>query len=257
MAAANGLLLSGRLALVTGGASGIGRAICQTLAKAGASVAVVDRNIEGAKETGNSLSKNDGNQLHSYHATDVVSSLQVNKLILKVQEDHQRPPCILVNSAGITRDAFFLKMNEEAFDEVIDVNLKGTFLMSQFASKAMVESKISNGSIINIASIVGKTGNIGQANYTASKAGVEGLTRTCALELARFGIRCNAVLPGFIHSPMTEKIPEQITQKIVKMVPLSRIGQPSEIAEVVNFLASDLSSYITGASIEVTGGLSM
>nr|UST29461.1 estradiol 17-beta-dehydrogenase 8-like [Haliclona caerulea] len=253
-AARDGLLLSGRLALVTGGASGIGRAICQSLAKAGASVAVVDKNIEGAEETGHSLAKI-GRSQHSYHCADVTSSLQVNKLILKVQEDHQRPPCILVNSAGITKDALFLKMKEEAFDEVIDVNLKGTFLMSQFTSKAMVDQKISNGSIINIASIVGKTGNIGQANYTASKAGVEGLTRTCARELARFGIRCNAVLPGFINTPMTEKLPEEIMQKFIQLIPMGRMGQPSDIADVVNFLASDLSSYITGISIEVTGGL--
>lgn len=247
-------ILSGRLALVTGGASGIGKAICQTLAKAGAAVAVADRNIEGAEETAKGLSRSDKCH-HSYHCTDVVSSIQVNKLLLHVKEDHQRVPCILVNSAGIIRDAAFLEMSEEAFDQVIDINLKGTFLMSQSISKAMVDHKITNGSIVNIASIVGKRAYVGHSNYAASKAGVEALTRTCALELARFGIRCNAVLPGFTDTPMTQDIPEQIVQQLLQTVPLGRKGQPSDITNIVSFLASDLSSYITGASIEVTGGL--
>ncbi|KXJ10430.1 estradiol 17-beta-dehydrogenase 8 [Exaiptasia diaphana] len=254
MAATRGIL-SGRLALVTGGASGIGRAVCESFAKQGAIVAVVDKDINGAKETAESLQNN--NQSHAFYSVDVSSSDEVGNLIKDVRAEHERAPCILVNSAGIIKDALFLKMKEDQFDDVIKVNLKGTFLMSQHVSKAMVEDKIVNGSIVNISSMSGKIGNVGQANYAASKTGVQGLTRTCARELARFGIRCNAVLPGFIDTPMTKQVPEELMNQVVGMIPLNRMGQPSEIADAVTFLASDLSSYITGISLDVNGGLAM
>ncbi|XP_018609889.2 (3R)-3-hydroxyacyl-CoA dehydrogenase isoform X3 [Scleropages formosus] len=144
-------------------------------------------------------------------------------------------------------------MDEEDFDRVIEVNLKGTFLVTQVFSRAMVSSGFPKGSIITIGSIVGKMGNIGQVNYSASKAGVVGLTRTAAKELSKFGIRCNCVLPGFIATPMTDKIPEKVLSKVLSLVPMGRIGEPAEVADVCAFLASDESRYITGVSIEVTG----
>ncbi|KAK0142901.1 Estradiol 17-beta-dehydrogenase 8 [Merluccius polli] len=144
-------------------------------------------------------------------------------------------------------------MEEEHFDKVVQVNLKGTFLVTQAVAAAMVASGVSKGSIVTVGSIVGKVGNIGQVNYSASKAGVQGLTRTAAKELSRYGIRCNCVMPGFISTPMTDKVPEKVISKMTSLVPLGRMGEPAEVADVCSFLASDDSRYITGASIEVTG----
>ncbi|KAL9968358.1 hypothetical protein ACROYT_G026719 [Oculina patagonica] len=254
--AATGRLLAGRLALVTGGASGIGRAVCQALAAEGASIVVTDLNNQGAQETTDSLSKH-ADSKHINYSLDVASGEEVQKVLECIISEYRKSPCILVNSAGITSDDFLLKMDEEKFDKVIDVNLKGTFLVTQAVAKLMVSEKVTNGSIVNLASIVGKIGNLGQANYAASKAGVEGLTKTCAKELARFGVRCNAVLPGFIQTPMTDAVPEKVLEKLKKQIPLARFGNPSDVADVITFLASDRSSYITGISIEVTGGLSM
>merc|ERR1711970_352613 len=147
-------------------------------------------------------------------------------------------------------------MKEEDYDKVMDINLKGTFLVTQSAATFMKEEKL-KGSIINIASIVGKTGNIGQANYTASKAGVIGFTKTAAKELGQFGIRVNVILPGFIKTPMTDVLPEKTTSQLIPRIPIGRLGEPSEIAEVAAFLASRKSSLMTGAVLEVTGGLDM
>ncbi|XP_041068729.1 estradiol 17-beta-dehydrogenase 8 isoform X2 [Carcharodon carcharias] len=202
------LKLSTRLALVTGGGSGIGRAVCQRFAKEGALVAVVDINEGAAAETLRSLSSNQ--QQHSVFVTDVTSSDSVHKLVADIQTQFSRPPCVAVNCAGVTMDGLLLKMQEEAFDQVLKVNLKGTFLVTQAIAKAMVASGAKKGSIINVGSIVGKVGNMGQTNYTASKAGVVALTKTSAKELARFGIRCNTVLPGFIDTPMAAKVPQKV-----------------------------------------------
>uniref|UniRef100_UPI00358E8D9C (3R)-3-hydroxyacyl-CoA dehydrogenase n=1 Tax=Myxine glutinosa TaxID=7769 RepID=UPI00358E8D9C len=247
--------LVGRLALVTGGGGGIGRAVCLRFAREGASVFVADICPESATETLSLLPTTFSEQQHSAHAADVSNIQGVTSLLNKVQSKFFRPPCIAVNSAGITSDAFLIKLEEAEFDKVLHVNLKGTFLISQAVAKALVSSGASNGSIINLSSIVGKTGNIGQANYAASKAGVLGLTMTTAKELARHGIRCNAVLPGFIATSMTSKMPPKVVDKIISMIPMGRMGYPEEVAGVCAFLASDDSKYITGASIEVTGGL--
>ncbi|XP_042308170.1 (3R)-3-hydroxyacyl-CoA dehydrogenase [Sceloporus undulatus] len=154
-----------------------------------------------------------------------------------------------VNCAGITMDEFLLKQTEEAFDAVLRVNLKGTFLVTQAVARALVESgNASGGSIINMGSIVGKVGNLGQVNYAASKAGVEAISKTAAKELARYGIRCNTVLPGFIRSPMTDKVPQKVLDKFAGMVPLGRLGDPEDVADVCAFLASEDSCYITGAA---------
>ncbi|KAK7094979.1 (3R)-3-hydroxyacyl-CoA dehydrogenase-like [Littorina saxatilis] len=247
-------LLAGRLALVTGGGSGIGRAVCQALAKEGAAVAAADINRQQAEETIQLLNKDV--QTKAYEV-DVSSSASVNTLLGNVKQDFSVAPCIAVNAAGITRDKFLLKMDEKSFDDVINVNLKGTYLVNQAFGRAVAEAKLELASIVNISSIVGKTGNIGQANYAASKSGVIGLTKTAAMELAKFNIRVNCVLPGFIQTPMTETVPEKVMGVVVMLTPLMRMGKPEEIADACVFLASEKSSFITGVALEVTGGLNM
>nr|AHE80140.1 17beta-hydroxysteroid dehydrogenase 8 [Azumapecten farreri] len=250
MASAAGLL-AGRLALVTGAGSGIGKAVCQVFAKEGATVAVVDLHADTANSTLETLPKGD----HQAFGADVSCSASVNDLIGQLKDKFSAVPTVTVNSAGITRDKLMLKMSEEDFDEVIGVNLKGTYLVNQAVSRALVESKAKGGSIINISSISGKVGNVGQTNYAASKAGVVGLTKTVAKEMGRFGIRVNAILPGFIETPMTDKVPDHLIQMTKMLIPLSRLGKPEEIANACLFLASDHSSYVTGTTLEVAGGL--
>ncbi|KAM9119881.1 (3R)-3-hydroxyacyl-CoA dehydrogenase isoform 1-T1 [Pangshura tecta] len=281
------LRLRSTLALVTGGGSGIGRAVCARLAEEGAQVAVADQNEAGAVETVRGLPRGESGQEHDAFGVDVSSAQSVGELMARIQARFSAPPRVCVSCAGITIDEFLLKQTEAAFDKVLQVNLKGTFLVTQAVARGLVESGAPGGSIINMGSIVGKVGNLGQANYAASKAGVEGLTKTAAKELARFGIRCNVVLPGFIATPMTDKVPPKVLQKVCAlplvphfalgcrgapcspvisdpslpaaqfagMVPLGRLGDPKEVADVCVFLASEESRYITGASVEVTGGL--
>ncbi|XP_049459159.1 estradiol 17-beta-dehydrogenase 8 isoform X1 [Epinephelus fuscoguttatus] len=255
MAAATRLI--SRLTLVTGGGSGIGRAVCQRLASEGASVVVADISEESANETLGSLPSDLRGQTHMAAVVDVSSKESVKNLVTSIQTHYFQPPSVCVNAAGITQDDFLLNMEEDQFDKVIQVNLKGSFLVTQAVAQALVACGAPKGSIVTVGSIVGKVGNIGQANYAASKAGVEGLTRTAAKELSRFGIRCNCVLPGFILTPMTDKVPEKVITKMKSLVPLGRMGEPAEVADVCAFLASDDSRYITGVSMEVTGGLFM
>ncbi|XP_075961732.1 estradiol 17-beta-dehydrogenase 8-like [Anarhichas minor] len=255
MAAATRLV--SRLALVTGGGSGIGRAVCCRLASEGASVVVADISLESANETLGRLPSELRGQGHMAAVVDVSSKESVKKLVRSIQTRYFQPPSVCVNAAGITQDDFLLNMEEDQFDKVVQVNLKGSFLVLQAVAQALVACGAPKGSIVTVGSIVGKVGNIGQANYTASKAGVEGLTRTAAKELSRFGIRCNCVLPGFISTPMTDKVPEKVIGKMKSLVPLGRMGEPAEVADVCAFLVSDDSRYITGASVEVTGGLFM
>uniref|UniRef100_A0A914WRS1 (3R)-3-hydroxyacyl-CoA dehydrogenase n=1 Tax=Plectus sambesii TaxID=2011161 RepID=A0A914WRS1_9BILA len=249
-------LLAGKLAVVTGGGSGIGRAICMKFAKQGAVVVVADVHKDGAESTRVLLEQITPNAGHASVACDVSSSSEVNKLRDFALDHFKRAPEIVVNCAGITLDATLLKLTEENFDKVIDVNLKGVFLVTQAFAKAAVEHKTPQ-SVINISSIVGKIGNFGQSNYAASKAGVIGFTKTVARELAAKGVRVNAVLPGFISTPMTGKIPEKVLAGICQQIPMGRMGQPEEIADAAVFLSSDLSSYVTGTTIEVTGGMGM
>ncbi|KAJ8919088.1 hypothetical protein NQ315_012073 [Exocentrus adspersus] len=206
------MALVGRLAFVTGAGSGIGRATCQALARDGASVVAADRNLKNAEETVTLLKEFKENHV-SLHL-DVGDSSSVNNNLDKILSKYKRPPTIIVNCAGITRDNFVLKLSEEDFDEVLKINLKGTFLVVKQFAQAIVEHGINNASIINVASIVGKYGNIGQANYSASKAGVERLTRTASLELGDKGIRVNAVLPGMIATPMLAAVPEKSNNKV-------------------------------------------
>merc|ERR1711935_1125022 len=208
--------------------------------------------------------------------TDVSQSESVKDCFSKVLEKYGRAPDIIVNSAGITKDVLLLRMKEEDFDKVIDINLKGTFLVTQTAASLMKDNKL-QGSIVNIASIVGRTGNVGQANYTASKAGVIGFTKTAAKELGRFGIRVNVILPGFIETPMTDVIPEKVKVMVqsqiplvsgrhsnkglkIKLIekltgrPLGDFGSGADIGEAAAFLASDRARYVSGACIDVNGG---
>lgn len=251
MATAAGIL-AGRLALVTGGGSGIGRAVCSVFAREGAILAVADKNKSGAEQTVLSLPNS---TQHTAYETNVASATEVSQLLQDIEDKYKQVPSVAVHAAGINKDNFLLKLDEQTFDDVVNVNLKGTFLVNQALARAMVKSQVQGGSIVNISSIVGKNGNLGQANYAASKAGVIGFTKTAAKELARYNIRVNVILPGFIETPMTAGVPDNVTQMIVAMIPLRRMGAPEEVAEVCAFLASARSSYITGAVIDVNGGL--
>lgn len=234
-----------------GGGSGIGRAVCVRLARDGARVAVADRDGGWAGEVREGLSPTPP-PLHAAFAVDVASQDSVDAMVARVQDHFGTPPSICVTCAGVTRDEFLLRLPHSHFDEVLSVNLKGTFLVTQAVARAMVAVGAARGSIVHVGSIVGKVGNVGQANYAASKSGVEGLMRSCAKELGRFGIRCNAVLPGFIRTPMTARVPSKVIGKFAALVPMGRLGQPEEVADVCAFLASEDSAYITGASVEVT-----
>ncbi|XP_076654773.1 (3R)-3-hydroxyacyl-CoA dehydrogenase [Halictus rubicundus] len=246
-------MVAGKLAFVTGAGRGIGREVCRILANQGAKVIAADQNLQSAQQTVDSL--NDSKH-HLALNLDVSSESSIKKAFKSAISNYNKPPTIIVNSAGITRDQFILKLTENEFDEVINVNLKGTFLVVQAAVHHMLEADASKGgSIINLSSVTGKVGNIGQANYAASKAGVIALTKSASFEFGQFGIRVNVVLPGFIDTPMTDTVPDNVKQMFIKRVPLHRMGQPEEVAEVITFLASGKSSYVNSASIEVTGGM--
>lgn len=245
-------MVAHRLAFITGAGSGIGREACRILAGQGAKVIAGDWNLKSAKETISAL--NDSK--HTALSIDVSNSESVTKAFKEIKERYSVPATVIVNCAGITRDEFLLKQSQAEFEEVINVNLKGTFFINKIAAQEIMDAKFDNGgSIINVGSIVGKTGNMGQANYTASKAGVEALTKTASQEFGQFGIRVNTVIPGFIVTAMTETVPNKIRAMLIKRIPLQRMGKPEEVAQVIAFLASNRSSYINGASIEVTGGL--
>ncbi|XP_050078414.1 estradiol 17-beta-dehydrogenase 8 [Anopheles maculipalpis] len=240
--------LAGKLALVTGAGSGIGRATSKLLVRDGAIVVAVDRNVQAAQETVSSLAGD-----NVAYEMDVSSGESIDAVLKEVVGRYKKPPTIVVNSAGITRDNFLLKMPESDFEAVINVNLKGTWLMLQRFGRAMIEHELA-GSMVNVSSIVARTGNIGQSNYSPSKAGVEAMTKVVAREFGRYNIRVNAIVPGFIHTPMTGTVPQKVKDMIIMQCALRRFGIPEEIAEVAAFLASDKSSYVNGTSIEVTGG---
>ncbi|OAD61804.1 Estradiol 17-beta-dehydrogenase 8 [Eufriesea mexicana] len=240
-------MIADKVALVTGAGSGIGRAVCRLLARQGAKVIATDRDLKIAKETITSL-----NALNM----DVSDEQSIKEAFKNTINKYSTPPTIIVNNAGITRDQFILKLTKKDFDEVLDTNLKGTFYVMQTAVKEMINANVSVGSsIVNVSSIIGKTGNMGQANYAASKAGVIALTQTAALEFGQFGVRVNVVLPGFIETTMTETVPDNVKQLFIKKIILRRMGKPEEVAEIITFLASCKSSYVTGTSIDVTGGM--
>lgn len=240
-----------KVALVTGSGRGIGAATALKLARDGFDVVVNDLSRENADSVADQI-RGIGRKAHA-GAQDVSNYEQARQLVSESIAALGRID-VLVNNAGITRDAMLHKMTEAQWDEVIRVNLKGPFNMAQACAAAMVPRK--SGRIINISS-VSWLGNIGQTNYAASKAGVVGMTKTMALELARFGVTVNAIAPGFVESALTQAMPPEIVQKIVGKIPLGRIGQPEDIAGLVAFLASDQAAYLTGQVIHMDGGITV
>ena len=247
-----------RVALVTGGGSGIGRAVCNLLSReSNISIVAADVNLKNASETTTGLQSNDPSVRHLPLEVDVSKKDSVANLFQSTIDFYKIPPSIIVNCAGITRDAKLFDMTEEKFDEVMSVNLKGTFLPIQIGCKHMVDANVTEGSIVNVSSISGKCGNFGQTNYASSKSAIYGLTKTVAKEMAKHNIRCNAVVPGFIDTPMVASVPEKIQMMMNLLIPMGRQGKPEEVAEAIVFLALPKSSYITGAMLDVTGGLFM
>lgn len=246
-------MLKGKTAIVTGSGRGIGKAIALELAKNGANIVINDiESSEFADVTCNELKEMGYNAI--VLKGDVRNADDVNELI-KTTLDTFGTIDIFVNNAGVTRDGLMLRMTEDDWDLVMDINLKGAFNCIKAVSRPMMKQR--SGSIINIASVVGVMGNAGQANYSASKAGLIGLTKTTAKEFAARGIRCNAVAPGFIESAMTDKLSDEVKQEYFKAIPLAKFGKVEEVASVVAFLASDMSSYVTGQVINIDGGLHM
>lgn len=241
-----------KVAFVTGASRGIGKAIVEKLATNGYKVGFsYISSDEKAKAIVDEMSQQ-GLEVFSLKF-DVKDYQDVEEAFAKIYEEHGRID-VLVNNAGITRDKLFSRMKEGDFDQVIETNLKGIFNCSKQVARKM--SKQKSGRIINISSLAGLVGNIGQVNYSASKAGVIGFTRSLAAELGAYGVTVNAVAPGLIKTDMTDAIPDQIREGMISAVPLKRIGQPQDIGNIVGFLASDSASYITGQVISVDGGLS-
>ena len=240
-------LLDGQTAVITGGAQGLGFAIAQRFVAEGARVVLGDLNLEATEAAAQRL----GADVATAVRTDVTSAADIDAL-LAVAVDRFGGLDIMVNNAGITRDATMRKMTEDDFDQVISVHLKGTWNGLRAAAAIMRERK--RGAIVNMSSISGKVGMVGQTNYSAAKAGIVGMTKAASKELAYLGVRVNAIQPGLIRSAMTEAMPQRIWDSKVAEVPLGRAGEPEEVANVALFLASDLSSYMTGTVLEVTGG---
>ncbi|CEQ27904.1 3-oxoacyl-[acyl-carrier-protein] reductase [Paraclostridium sordellii] len=245
--------LNGKVALITGGSRGIGKAIAIKLASYKANIVI---NYTSNKEHALKVKE----EIESYGVKsivikcDVSKSDEVNNMIEEVVKEFGQID-ILVNNAGITRDGLLMRMKEEDFDSVIDINLKGVFNCTKSATKYMMKKRY--GKIINISSVVGLIGNAGQANYCASKAGVIGLTKSSARELASRNINVNAIAPGFIDTDMTSVLNENLKETMLKNIPQNRFGSPEDVANLVSFLASDMSSYITGQIINVDGGMVM
>ena len=243
--------LNGKVSIVTGAARGIGAATALRLAENGSDIALIDLNEKEATILAAKITEMGRRTM--VLSVDVSDHRKAQQAVQEVSMRLGRID-ILVNNAGITRDSLLVKLTEEHWDEVIRVNLKGPFNLGQACAKVMMNQK--SGRIINISSVAWQ-GNIGQTNYSASKAGVVGLTYTWALELSRYGILVNAVAPGFIDSALTQQVPAEIKDKFVQKIPLKRMGQPEEIADVVYFLAQDSTSYLTGQVIHVDGGLTV
>jgi len=245
-------VLEGKTALVTGAAQNIGKAIALTLAGMGADIAVVDVNEEKAEETAGEI-RRFGRRAIALRV-NVADAAAVDSCVEKVVEKLGGVD-ILVNNAGITRDALLLRMKEEEWDAVIAVNLKGTYNFTKAVSRLMLKAK--GGRIVNIASVIGVMGNAGQANYAASKAGIIGFTKAVAKELASRSITVNAVAPGFIRTAMTDVLSDKARQSLMDLIPLKRLGESQDVAEIVAFLASPASAYVTGQVVHVDGGMVM
>jgi len=243
---------SSKIALVTGAARGIGQGIAIELAKEGADVAVTSRDPATCAETVAAIQALGRKAIAI--GIDVANAASVDAGVEAVIKEFGKID-ICVNNAGVTKDMLLMRMTEQEWDTVLDTNLKGTFLVSRAVVRPMMKQR--SGAIVNISSIIGLTGNAGQCNYSASKAGMIALTKSTAKELASRGIRVNAIAPGFIQSRMTDALPEELKKSVLENIPLKRFGTPEDIAKVVVFLAGDSASYITGQTLSVNGGMAM
>ena len=244
--------LEKKLALVTGGARGIGKTICKNFLDEGAAVVIFDVNEEVGKETASSFNTDYGKGKAAFFKVDITNEKEVEDAVNSIIEDKEKID-ILVNNAGITMDNLILRMSVDDWKKVIDINLTGSFICAKFVIKHMVKAR--SGNIINISSIVGVHGNAGQANYSASKAGLIGLTKTLARELAGRNIRVNAVAPGYIETDMTGKLSDKVKEMLLTQIPSRKLGSVDDVAKSVLFLASDDSQYITGVTLGVDGGM--
>ncbi len=245
------MTLAGKSAIITGGARGIGRAIVERFLDDGANVVIADVLDDVGADTVKELSER-GKVV--YQHCDVTSGTDAEAAVAKAVSEFGGID-ILVNNAGITRDSLLIRLSGDDWDKVMNINLKGAFLMTQAAAKVMMKAR--SGKIVNISSVVGLMGNFGQSNYSASKAGLIGLTKSSAKELAGRGITVNAIAPGYIQTEMTENLPESAKESFLNNIPLKRAGTPADVANVVTFLASDASGYVTGQVLPVCGGLLM
>lgn len=242
--------LNGQVALVTGASRGIGKAIALRLASCGASVAALARSLSGLEPTVQAI--RDAGGTAEPFAVDVADGAAVNRVVEEVEAKFGKIH-ILVNNAGVTRDGLFLRMEDDAWQEVIDTNLKGTFLFCRAVGTIMMRNRY--GRVVNISSVSGLMGNPGQANYSASKAGVIGFSKTIARELASRGVTVNVVAPGFITTDMTDVLPEKIKTEVKERIPVRRLGNPDDIADLVCYLAGPGAGYVTGQVIAVDGGM--
>ena len=244
--------LTNKVAIITGASQGIGKGMAETFSKAGAHVACVSRNKDNLKSVADSLIENGG--AASFYTCDVSSLDAFQNTIKEIVENHGSVD-ILVNNAGVCKDKLIMRMTEDDWNKVININLNGAFNGIKAVSQIMIKQRA--GRIINISSIVGLIGNPGQANYAASKAGLIGLSKSAAKELAPRGITVNAIAPGYIATDMTNQITDQVKENLITKIPLGRIGSPSDIAASALFLASDEAGYITGQTLTVDGGMVM
>lgn len=249
-------LLKGKVALITGGTAGIGKAIATLYAEQGADVIIFGTNRERAEQAISEIdaAKKDPSQKSAYFLVNVANTKEVEIAIEQVLKDFGKVD-VLVNNAGITKDNLLMKMSEEDWNAVIDVNLKSVYNTCKALCRPMMKARC--GSIINISSVIGLIGNAGQANYAASKSGMIGFTQSLAKEFASRGIRANCIAPGYIETPMTDVLSPAVKEAVIQKIPLNRIGQPRDIAHAALFLASDHAGYITGQVLAVDGGMVM
>jgi 3-oxoacyl-[acyl-carrier protein] reductase len=244
------MLLKEKVAIITGGAQGIGKEIALTFVQQGAHLALTDVNPQRLTETAQEISTF-GSEVLTF-SVDVTNSAQVEQMVNKTLDKFKKID-ILINNAGITSDALLIRMREDEWDKVLAVNLKGAFHCTKAVAKIMMKQR--GGKVLNIASIIGLIGNVGQANYAASKAGLIGLTKSVAKELAPRNVNVNAIAPGFIQTEMTAKLTEEVKSKMLDAIPLKRFGKPSDVAKLAAFLVSEEASYITGQVICIDGGM--